>query len=105
MRIKGIYFITPADCIIKIQGFIARMKRLEEDDYTLPRLRTQDLNSLKFEILNMNRLASIGIFNKNSERAKTIITEAGSLMPKARKLYGEHENELYKKKINESSRI
>lgn len=98
MRIKGIFFITPADCIIKIQGFIARMERLEEDNYTLPRLRTQDLNSLKYEILSMNRLASIGIFNKNGDRAKSIITEAGILMSKARKLYGEHENELYKKR-------
>ena len=94
MRIKGIFFITPAHCIIKIQGFIARMKRLEEDNYTLPRLRTQDLNSLKYEILNMNRLASIGIFNKNKERAKDIITEAGLLMQKARKLYDEYETYL-----------
>lgn len=96
-RIKGIHFITPANCIIKIQGFIARMKRLEEDNYTLPRLRTQDLNALKYEVMNMNRLASIGIFNKNQERAKAIITEAGALMPKARKLYDEHEMYLYNK--------
>uniref|UniRef100_UPI003217011D hypothetical protein n=1 Tax=uncultured Draconibacterium sp. TaxID=1573823 RepID=UPI003217011D len=102
MRVKGIHFITPAECIIRIQGFIARMKRLEDDNYTLPRLKTQDLNKLKYDILNMNRLASIGIYNKNAERAKSIIVEAGSLMPKARKIYGEYENTLWKKKQKQS---
>ena len=94
---RSIHLITPASCIIKIQGFIARMKRLEEDNYTLPRLRTQDLNALIWDVRNITIWASIGTFNKNKERADNIIKEADSLMRKARKLVNEYETILHNK--------
>jgi hypothetical protein len=94
---SSIRLITPASCVIKIQGFIARMKRLEEDNYTLPRLRTQDLNALIFDLRSISVWASIGTFNKNKQRADEIINEAGLLLRKARKLADEYETFLYNK--------
>lgn len=95
---NSIRLITPASCIIKIQGFISRMKRLDDDNYTLSRLRTQDLNFLIYDIRNISVWASVGIFNKNKQRANEIINEAGLLLRKARKMAEEHEIFLYNQK-------
>lgn len=89
--------ITPASCIIKIQGFLKRMDRLEADDYTLPRLKTQDLNMLVHDLRAIKTWASIGIFNKNKERAKGIINQADLRLRKAREIREQFEIEKYER--------
>ncbi len=87
---KSIRLITPAECTTKIGGFILRMKRLDENQYTNPRFRTMDLNKLFFEVRRMSTWASIAVFNKNKDRALTIINEAETLMNRARVLVENH---------------
>ena len=65
---------TPSEALTKLSGFISRVERLEANNYTDKRFRTADLNKMKFEIPRMFLFASIGVHNKNKERADSIIS-------------------------------
>lgn len=67
--------ITPSEALSKMQNFIAKIERLQADNYTNKRFRTQDINGLKFEYKYVYLWHSIAIFNKNKERADGIITK------------------------------
>jgi hypothetical protein len=64
---------TPSQALEKLIGFINRIERLEANNYKIPRLRTEDLNKLKWEMPRISLFASIAIYNKNKERASEII--------------------------------
>lgn len=65
--------ITPSECLTKLQNFNNRIDRLKANQYVLPRLRTHDLNALVIDMKLIKYWASIGKFNKNQERAISII--------------------------------
>jgi hypothetical protein len=68
--------LTPAQACTWLQGFINRVDRLTANNYTIPRLRTEDLNKLKNELSQVNLLCSIAIFNKNKDRGLKIVEMA-----------------------------
>lgn len=66
---------TPSEALTRIVNFNSRVDRLTLDNYSDKKFRTADLNKLKSEIRHMHLLSSLGIFNKNKERAEKIIKE------------------------------
>ncbi len=81
--------VTPSECLTRLELFNKRIERLKADNYTLPRLRTQDLNALVFDMRGFKYWASVATFNKNQERAKAIIEQAKNNWPYADKLRDE----------------
>nr|WP_319265383.1 hypothetical protein [uncultured Draconibacterium sp.] len=81
---------TPSECLTRLELFNKRIERLKANNYTLPRLRTQDLNALVFDMSGVKWWVSVGIFNKNQERAKKIINQAKSNWQYAVKLRDDH---------------
>ena len=67
--------ITPSESLTKMQGFIERVDRLTADEYSNKRFATYDLTKLKHEIKFVPFWYSIALFNKNKERADSIIKE------------------------------
>jgi len=75
--------ITPSQALTKMQGFIDRVDRIKENDYSHKRFLTYDLNRLKREYRDVSYWYSISIFNKNQERAKSVIKKCKSAHKKA----------------------
>ncbi len=65
--------ITPSEALVKMEGFASRVDRIEKNKYTNPRFRTMDLNKLRFEYKYVYLWHSIAFYNKNQERAMSII--------------------------------
>lgn len=78
--------IIPSKSLERLKGFCARVDRLEADNYSNIRFRTYDIERLKTELGRVVLWASIGIHNKNKERAKQIIGRAGIKLNIAREL-------------------
>lgn len=74
-QVGGIFYLRHQIGLSKMQNFIAKIERLQADNYTSKRFRTQDINGLKFEYKYVYLWHSIAIFNKNKERADEIITK------------------------------
>ena len=70
--------VTPSQALTKLILFYSRVDRLEANNYSNPRFRTQDLNKLKFELQRIRLYASIAIHNKNKERAQSFISMLSS---------------------------
>jgi len=67
--------ITPSEALKKMNNFTERVGRLERNQYSDKRFRTQDLNAMRGEWRYLYLWHSIAIFNKNKDRAKEIIGE------------------------------
>lgn len=61
---------------VRIQAFIDRIKRIEADNYTLPRLKTADLNKHRSESRHIYKLMEIA-----SENYPMKVSEAKSYLP------------------------
>ncbi|MGK0174060.1 MAG: hypothetical protein ACI9AT_000423 [Ulvibacter sp.] len=77
------HITTPSEALEKLKGFNSRIDRLESNSYSDKKFRTQDLNKLKWELPRIRLLASIGVHNKNKQRANTIIAETRSKLSRA----------------------
>jgi hypothetical protein len=75
IRVTKLILFTPSEALAKLEGFNSKVDRLISNQYKLPRLRTQDLNSLIKTKGKIRMILSVAVHAKNQERAKSIITE------------------------------
>jgi hypothetical protein len=85
--------LTPSEALTRLVNFNSRIDRLESNEYTNKRFRTADLNKLKGEMDSIILLASIGVHNKNKERASIIVEEFKTKYRIARRI---REEEIFK---------
>ncbi len=78
--------ITPSEALTKLVNFTDRVERIKKNEYSNNRFLTADINKLTFELRKIHLLCSIGIFNKNKERADQIIKASNLAFKEAKKL-------------------
>lgn len=79
--------ITPSQALARLSDFSKRVDRLEANQYSNPRFRVADLNRLKASQRGFIFLCSIGVHNRNKERATEIISVAKEKFSLAKEKY------------------
>ena len=87
------YLVTPAMYRARLRNYEATLQRLKEDNYTLPRLRTEDLNKL----LSEEKLALLKYYSEVYLNNAGTITSAPSKITEEDKLKAQ---ELYSKYLD-----
>ncbi len=85
-------FIAPFQSLTKLVNFTNRVERIKKNEYSNNRFLTADINKLTFELRKIPLLCSIGVFNKNKERADQIIKEDKLAFKEAKKIIYERQS-------------